>query len=193
MVFFDWIEKRPFWQWLTLILIIGVLLRLPNIGRDSLWLDEAISYLASQLPVGQIFNNSVQSSHPPMYYFFLKLWGTAVPQSDTALRGLGILWSLLLIPIIAQFAKELFHNQKLALLTAFLVAISPFHILYSHELRMYTQVMFFRHSWHLGVLAGATRGRLALVAVVCRWVWHRCLHPSFCHPSPLCHQYPCPA
>ena len=143
MANFEWIEKRPFWHWLFLILMIGVLLRLPNIGRDSLWLDEAISYLAAQLPVSQIFNNSVQSSHPPMYYFFLKVWGTAVPDSDTALRGLGVVWSLLLIPLIAQFAKELFQNKKLALLTALLVAISPFHILYSHELRMYTQVMFF--------------------------------------------------
>ncbi|MEM7332413.1 MAG: glycosyltransferase family 39 protein [Chloroflexota bacterium] len=140
---FNWIDKRPFYQWVLLILLIALCLRLPNIGRDSLWLDESISYLASQLPVQQIFNNSVQSSHPPMYYFFLKLWGTAVPDSDSTLRGLGVLWSLLLIPLIAQFSKDLFRNKKLALLTALLVAISPFHILYSHELRMYTQVMFF--------------------------------------------------
>ena len=109
MLKFDWIEKRPLWQWMLGIILIGLAFRILNIDRDSLWLDEAISYLASQLPVAQIFDNSIQSSHPPLYYFFLRVWGSIVPDNDLALRSLGVLWSLLLIPLIGRVALDFFQ------------------------------------------------------------------------------------
>lgn len=136
------IDKRPFSHPLLLISLFGLLLRLPNLGRDSLWLDEAISYLAAQLPLAQILNNTVQSSHPPLYYLLLSGWSRAVPGSDAALRGLSLAWGVLLIPLIGYFVRELFANRRVALLVALMVAVSPFHILYSHELRMYTLLMF---------------------------------------------------
>lgn len=136
------IEKRPLLPHLLLLTLLGLLIRLPNLGRDSLWFDEAISYLAAQLTVGDIFSNALQSSHPPLYYFFLGVWMQLVPDSDVALRSLSVLWNLLLIPLIGYFAFDLFGKKHLALLVALMVAISPFHLLYSHELRMYTQLMF---------------------------------------------------
>lgn len=142
MSFSHWI-KRPFWQWIIAIIILAFLLRSPNIGRDSLWFDEAISFLAATLPIPQILNNTVQSSHPPLYYLLLHYWQLIVPDSDSALRGLGLLWNILLIPLAAQLGFDLFQKKSVAIVAALLIALSPFHILYSHELRMYTQLMFF--------------------------------------------------
>ncbi|MCP4416553.1 MAG: hypothetical protein GY805_08020, partial [Chloroflexi bacterium] len=113
-----------------------------SLGRESLWLDEAISYLTAQLPVSQIVNNSVQSSHPPLYYLLLHFWLQLVPDGDTAVKILSALWNLLLIPATYLFSQQLFGKRTVSLTAAALIAISPFHILYSHELRMYTQVMF---------------------------------------------------
>jgi mannosyltransferase len=61
--------------------------------------------------------------------------------SDAALRALSVLWNLALIPVIYSLGKML-AGRRAAAVAALLVAVSPFHLLYSHELRMYTQLMF---------------------------------------------------
>ena len=130
-------------QLLGLFLLIGLsaAFRLLNLGRDSLWLDEAISYLTAELPLAQIANNTVQSSHPPLYYLLLHFWLPIVPDSDTAVKLLSALFGILLIPAIYLLGQQLFHNHTISLTAAALTAVSPFHILYSHELRMYTLLM----------------------------------------------------
>jgi uncharacterized membrane protein len=134
-------KQLPPWLYLILIIILAFLLRLPAIGRDSLWYDEAISYIVARLPLTAILNNISRDPHPPFYYSLLHLWYTILPNSDVSGRLMGTLLNLLLIPLIYGLTKDLFHRIKPALLAAFFVAISPFHILYSHELRMYTLLM----------------------------------------------------
>ncbi len=123
------------------LLLLGTTLRLINLGRESLWLDEAISYLAARMPLAQIAKNTVQSSHPPLFYFLLHFWLKLMPDTDTAVKLLSVLWGILLIPAVYLFCQKLFGNRTISLTAALLVAVSPFHILYSHELRMYTQLM----------------------------------------------------
>jgi uncharacterized membrane protein len=124
------------------LILLATLLRLPALGRDSLWLDEAISYLTARLPISSILSNEINDPHPPLYYLFLHLWLYISPLSDAALRLSGILWNLLLIPVIVGLGRLLFQNNRAAIVAALLVAINPFHIFYSHELRMYTFLMF---------------------------------------------------
>ncbi|MCP4421593.1 MAG: hypothetical protein GY805_33695, partial [Chloroflexi bacterium] len=88
---------------ILLLIMLAGFLRLSSLGRESLWLDEAISYLTAQLPVSQILNNSVQSSHPPLYYLLLHFWLQLVPDGDTAVKILSALWNLLLIPATYLF------------------------------------------------------------------------------------------
>jgi uncharacterized membrane protein len=134
-------EQSRFSIQLFLLLLLALLLRLPNLGRDALWLDEAISYLAARLPLNQLLNNTIQSSHPPLYYLLLKGWMIPVPDTDIALKLLSTFFNILLIPAIYYLAWLLLENRKAALIAGFFVAISPFQVLYSHELRMYTLVM----------------------------------------------------
>ncbi|WP_420631473.1 glycosyltransferase family 39 protein [Candidatus Leptofilum sp.] len=126
---------------LGFLIVLGAVLRLLNLDRDSLWLDEAISYLAAGLPVAQIANNTVQSSHPPLYYFLLHFWLKLIPNSDTAVKLLSTLFGILLIPAIYILSQQFFKNRTVSTTAAALTAVSPFHILYSHELRMYTLLM----------------------------------------------------
>jgi uncharacterized membrane protein len=118
-----------------------LLLRLWGLGRESLWFDEAISYLAATLPFAMIVDNTVQSSHPPLYYLLLKGTLAWLPDNDGALRLLGMAWNLLLLPLIFWLAVQLFGIRRYAWWAVILVALSPFHLLYAHELRMYTQFM----------------------------------------------------
>ena len=134
---------------LILLTMLASLLRLLTLGRESLWLDESISFLTAKLPLSQIINNTVQSSHPPLYYTLLHFWLQLGAESDTAVKLLSLFWGVLLIPAIYALCQQLFSNRLVSLTAALLVAVSPFHILYSHELRMYTQLMFL-------VVAGTT-------------------------------------
>lgn len=124
------------------LILLATLLRLPALGRDSLWLDEAISFLTARLSASDILANQVNDPHPPLYYLLLHFWLQVTPVTDAALRLSSVIWNLLLIPVIVALGRLLFDNNQAALVTGLLVAISPFQILYSHELRMYTFLMF---------------------------------------------------
>ncbi len=121
---------------------LAILMRIIAIGRDSYWYDEAISTLVAKWPIGDILNNSLQDPHPPLYYIVLHYWLKIVPDIDVMARLLSMVWGLLLIPAIYFLALELLGNRKQALFATFLAAISPFNILYSQELRMYSLLVF---------------------------------------------------
>jgi len=141
------------------VLILALIFRIINLGGESLWFDEALSYLAASLSPLQIWSNAIQSSHPPLYYFFLHYWQQVVPDQDTFLRTLGVFWDIALILATYALSLALFRKRNLALFTALLIAISPFHVLYSQELRMYTQLMLFVVLGTLGYWQGKQTGR----------------------------------
>lgn len=135
------LREGPVLPWLIACLLLAAAVRLPNLGRESLWYDEAVSYMAATLPVPDILGNTIQSSHPPLYYALLHGWLRLAPATDAALRLPGVLLNLALIPATCWLMCLLFGRRDLALWACFLTAVSPFHLLYSQELRMYTQLM----------------------------------------------------
>ncbi len=116
--------------------------QLLTIKRESRWFDEAISFLTAKLPLPQILNNSIQDPHPPFYYLLLHGWFKLASSGDVNGRFLSLLLNIATTPLLYLLANLLLQNKKQALFTAFLFSISPFHILYSHELRMYTLLIF---------------------------------------------------
>jgi mannosyltransferase len=127
--------------WLFFLIILALGLRVFNLDQYGLWYDEAISYKAAQLDIRSILTNQIQSSHPPLYYLILHYWLYIFPNSDFSARMLSVIWNIALIPVVYFLSKELFKNNKVAICSSILVVISPFHIAYSQELRMYTQLM----------------------------------------------------
>ena len=153
------VQRWPTWLWLLPFVALAAVLRLVTVGLESLWFDEAVSYLAAMLPVFSILNNAVQSSHPPLYYLLLHLWMQWVPNTDLAARLLGLSYDLFLIPVVYLLACELGNERRAALFAALMVAVSPFHVLYSHELRMYTQLMLLVSLGTLAYLRARRTGR----------------------------------
>jgi len=128
--------------WLFLLIILALALRLFHLDQYGLWYDEAISYKAAQLDIRSILTNQIQSSHPPLYYLTLHYWIYFFPDSDFSARMLSVIWNIALIPVVFCLSKKLTQNNKIAFFAVLLIVISPFHITYSQELRMYTQLMF---------------------------------------------------
>lgn len=119
------------------ILLLGFVLRIVNINQ-SLWLDEAISALAAKnfSFYGIIFEFLKGDNHPPLYYLILRFWGIIFGFSDVVLRMLSVLVGTATIFLTYLFLKKLF-DKNVAILGSFLLAISPLHIYYSQEIRMY--------------------------------------------------------
>lgn len=82
--------------------------------------------------------------HPPLYYGLLHFWFNSIGSSVALARLLPALLSLIAFPCTYWLCQELFVEtgifaSKLPIwLTIGLIAVSPFHVLYSQESREYS-------------------------------------------------------
>jgi mannosyltransferase len=140
---------------LALLTLTGLGLRLLHLGSQSYWLDEAISLGIARNDLATILTNVAQSSHPPLYYLSLKGWlALGLGGDETTVRLLSALLSTAAIPAVYALARALF-DARTALVSAGLMAISPFQVLYAQEARMYgllsllmtLTLLAFVHAW----------------------------------------------
>ena len=131
--------NRKDWLWLLLVLVIAAVLRFVWIGQKSIWLDEAISVLLSSGSQAKIWaqNYGVRpETHPPLYYSVLGIWMNLFGRSETAVRFPSALISIVNVGLLYWLARRLF-NHEIAFMAAGLLAVSPLHIWYGQEARMY--------------------------------------------------------
>ena len=111
-----------------------------RIGAESLWLDEATSIFLARMPIDRLIGWTAADIHPPLYYillhFFLRLG-----DSETVVRGLSALVGCLTVPVLYGLGRVLFH-RTVGLISALLLVLSPLHLWYSQEARMYALVTF---------------------------------------------------
>ena len=122
---------------LLLIVLAALLLRLWNLGEESIWIDEAHTMRVAHESFGRIVEIIGQDRHPPFYFFVSKINVALFGDSENALRFPSILFALPAILLIALMAKRL-YDPATGLIAALLIAISPFHIHYAQEARAYT-------------------------------------------------------
>lgn len=77
------------------------------------------------------------------YTLSLRVWMSIFGNSDAAARSLSAVFNLFTIVLIYGFVHEFFKNRTLALLAAFLSAVSPFFIAFSQVARNYAMLFFF--------------------------------------------------
>jgi mannosyltransferase len=121
---------------------LALVLRLAGIGDKSLWLDEAFSTWVANLPLDQLWRTTLQlDTHPPLYYTLLHFWIS--PQSgEVALRSLSALWEVATVPVVYLTGRAI-GGRRLGLLVALLQAVSPLHVWYAQQGRMYAMLTFF--------------------------------------------------
>lgn len=121
---------------LASVLALGAFFRIFKLGNFDFWYDEALNILQAR-NLGGIF--LLQDNNPPLYSAFLHFWerlsGAFYP--EFWLRLPSAIFSLVSIYMIFALGKLLF-TRRVGLISAFLLAISPFHIHYAQEVRMYS-------------------------------------------------------
>lgn len=147
---------------LILVLILAFMLRLPLLG-GSFWLDEAAQALESTRPLGQQLNLR-DDFQPPLLHVILH-FTLLVSHSESWARSISLLSGLMTIAALYLLLKET-TSEKAALVGALFLALDPFHIYFSQELRPYSlATMFAVLSWialiknkRTGFIAATTLG-----------------------------------
>lgn len=124
---------------LIFLMIFGLLLRIINLNQ-SLWLDEAAQALESAGPLAGLFKIYADFM-PPLFHILLHFW-MKISHTETWMRLLSVGFAVGTIYYTYRIARHLF-DWKVSSLSALLLAISPFHIFYSQELRPYSMATFF--------------------------------------------------
>lgn len=122
------------------IIGIGSYLRLTMLGQQSLWFDEADIVVRAQRPWSEVLSTfTAQGENGPLYNVLLASWVRLVGISEIAVRFPSAVAGILALPTIYLLARRLAGAQA-GLVAAGLLAISPYHIWYSQEAKMYAIV-----------------------------------------------------
>jgi mannosyltransferase len=124
----------------ALICIAGLMVRLWNLGAESLWQDEGFSVYLSRHSLTFIMQSMAYEFHPPLYYVLLHLW-LMFSTTDAWIRLLSVIPAVLTIPCIYALGKDL-HSRNAGIVAAFLLALSPLHGEFSREARPYSLFCF---------------------------------------------------
>lgn len=122
---------------LLAVLLLGLFLRLYDLGGESIWVDEGFSVRVSRLALPDLLDASIQGDrHPPLYHLILHGWIGQFGTSEVAVRFPSAVFGVLSIWLMYAVGRLLLGVEA-GLLSALVLAMSEFHIRYSQEARMY--------------------------------------------------------
>jgi hypothetical protein len=124
---------------LTLIVFLGVFLRLYKIDGFGLWVDEfATLMIDSKSSLLQIIKTCfhIPQPLPPVFFVFNKLCYELIGHNETGLRFLSVLSSSITIYLVFLLGKKLF-DSKIGLFCAFIFSVDSFQLFHAHNARPY--------------------------------------------------------
>lgn len=136
----DAIHLRHAGAILAAVTAVGGCLRFYQISRNGFWLDEAFSVWMAAHPAPALFDWLTRiDQHPPLYYLFLHFWLQAGDEAGYV-RALSAVLSTLTIPVLFLIARRI-AGLRAGIIAATILALSPFHVRFAQEARMYALLM----------------------------------------------------
>ena len=123
--------------YLSLIIILGFILRMVPVLNNGFWHDEACSFFISGENSIKELTLGADPVHPPLYYFLIKFW-SKLNTSILFLRVPSVVFSLVSIFLVFKIAESLGVNSLYGFLSSLLFSFSAFQIDYAWQARMYT-------------------------------------------------------
>jgi mannosyltransferase len=130
-------DRVRWYRWMLPILLLAFVLRIAYLDAQSLWWDEAFSFSMSVTDLPSLMQNTVHYRvHPPLYYAMMHFW-LVLGHQEFLLRFFSVLSGMISISIM-YVAASIVGGKRLGVLAALLLAVSPFNVWYSQEVRMYS-------------------------------------------------------
>lgn len=134
------LNRKDLILWGTL-LILEIIVIFAGITHEGVWLDEACSVGIIRHPLPEIWNYVKTDSHPPLYFYLLKLFSLLFGNSVLALRAFSALGILALF-LLGIGPVRRACNKTTGLLFSFLVTVTPIYLAIAREIRMYSWAVF---------------------------------------------------
>jgi len=138
--YYQFAAERPgyFLPGAALILLVGFVLRMWNLGSASLWTDEVLTAVRASVSLRDSFNSILSTGNQtPIYFISLQL----LPSFDeTLLRLPSALMGLFGIALLMFVAVRLYGRYELALWAGALLAVNPYHVWLSRTARPYAMI-----------------------------------------------------
>ncbi len=142
---------------ILLFTLAAFALRVYRLDFFSLRGDESFTVLFVQKPLAQMWAETLTvEPNPPLLYFALRAWIDAAGDSEWVTRFFSVFFGVLCVPLVYRVAREMASAKAVALGAAFLVAVNPYQIWHSQDVRNYTMWPAF-----------------SLLALVFFWKWYR--------------------
>ena len=124
------------------LILLAFAIRIHRLDFQSLWRDEVDAIRFAQRGLSELAANFLEiGQNGPLYFLLLHYWIRLAGTSEFAVRFFSLAFGVLIIPLIHTFGRQLLGTRT-GLLAALLVALSPYHIWYSQEAKMYSLVAF---------------------------------------------------
>jgi mannosyltransferase len=119
-----------------LVLAAALGLRLFHLEQRVVWHDEAYSLLVTRAAPGKIIDAARDDVHSGLYYLILHVWQSVIT-SEAGARMLSVLAAVATVAVV-YFTGSRLGGRVAGLLSAGLLGLSPLHVWYSQEIRMYS-------------------------------------------------------
>lgn len=137
---FAWAERVDLAHYAILagIFLAAAWLRLTLLDRQSLWFDEADVVVRAQQSLADVLRTFIKpGENGPLYNLLLHFWIQIFGPSETSVRMPSALAGLATIPVMYAVGMRTL-GRRAGLFAAGLLAISPYHVWYSQEAKMYS-------------------------------------------------------
>jgi mannosyltransferase len=123
------------------LLLLAFALRVYQLQAQSLWYDEGVSWYMTRMSLSDLTIWTADDIQPPLYYYLLWGWTRLAGTSEYALRFPSVFFGMISVPLLWVTARRLL-GKRAAWLASLLLALSPLHVYYAQEARMYTLLTF---------------------------------------------------
>jgi uncharacterized membrane protein len=140
-------QKLIFWLVFFAVLAVGAFLRFWHLGEQSLWCDETATLSRVSGNITYLLNSLFGQGFPPGWYVTLWAWlqflkhtlhvPSGLATTPAYLRSLGALLGTLNVAA-GYFLARQFMSRRAALFVMLLIAVNPFLVYYSRDLKMYS-------------------------------------------------------
>jgi uncharacterized membrane protein len=122
---------------LTATLAVAAYTRFVGMGAESIWRDEAVSWMESRSGVANLLAATALDNYPPLHNLLLAGSMGLFGDSEWALRLPSALLGFANV-VTLYWVGTILGGRKAGLIAAVLLTCSPFHVWYAHEARAYT-------------------------------------------------------
>jgi mannosyltransferase len=131
-------RAMPGWLPLAAVLLFAALVRLPTLGLQSFWFDEAFTPVHVLHPsiVASMETMAHTENTPPLWYVLIWVWTRIFGTGVVAMRMVSALAGIALVAVVYEIGRELV-GRRVAVIAAALTAANPLFVWYSQEARAY--------------------------------------------------------